>query len=173
MTAKYCRECGSRLKPGAKFCSSCGVPAFGRSSDPGLTTEPSDAREVIAKRFVMLMVGVFGIFAILVGGRSEGSNNTALPSSSGSAEDVRMGDESLAWGACKREVKKLMAPRSARFPAGEFIAGPSVGRPNAWLIKSYVDTENGFGAATRLDWMCEVDFSRGDYSPVILDLQID
>lgn len=28
MSAKFCRECGTQLKPQAKFCSACGTPVY-------------------------------------------------------------------------------------------------------------------------------------------------
>lgn len=60
-----------------------------------------------------------------------------------------------AFVHCKRLVlDRLKSPASADFPTFDYKAW-DLG-DNTYVVKSYVDSQNGFGAKVRTDWHCKV-----------------
>lgn len=61
-----------------------------------------------------------------------------------------------AFAAAKHFVRqKLVRPETAVFPEREY-ATTQTGQ-NRWLVKSYVDSQNLFGATVRANWAMEVE----------------
>ncbi len=63
------------------------------------------------------------------------------------------------WVACKKEIKsRLKSPTTADFPFLDFTIW-------AWdtdiILKSYVDSQNGFGASVRTTFKCYFDYNGG------------
>lgn len=64
-------------------------------------------------------------------------------------------DASMAYICAQQEVEKhLMSPASADFPLG--IEGNPIGE-NMYLVSSYVDSQNAFGAMIRTEFICNVE----------------
>jgi len=64
-------------------------------------------------------------------------------------------NSSMAYIQCKNFVKQhLKAPDTADFPWLQFSAGKTA--EGAYIIKSYVDAQNSFGAKIRNQYTCEV-----------------
>jgi hypothetical protein len=82
-------------------------------------------------------------------------------------------DKSFAWVVAVRAVKeRLKAPSTAKFPwssHGQYIK--EIG-DRTFVVKSYVDAENSFGAKLRNNFIVKVKRMGGD-TYVILDVQID
>jgi hypothetical protein len=57
--------------------------------------------------------------------------------------------------------KRLKAPKTAKFPHISKIKVESANE-NRWLIKSYVDSENGYGAVVRQEYRAIVEHLEGD-----------
>jgi hypothetical protein len=89
-----------------------------------------------------------------------------------SAEDD---NSTMAKVQCQNFVRdNLRSPSSADFP---FFGGDAVAMGNnAWVVRSYVDAENAFGAALRNDYVCQLTFTGGDSADQrnwdLIDLQM-
>lgn len=71
--------------------------------------------------------------------------------------------ETQAFIQCKNFVEeRLRAPATADFPFLEHTSW-DMGN-NTWVIKSHVDSQNGFGAMIRSNWHCKVQYVGGDTS---------
>lgn len=70
-------------------------------------------------------------------------------------------DPAGAWSVCKQFVtQRLRSPGSAKFPFfGQQFATPVGG--DAYRVRSYVDSQNGFGALLRSEFTCDVTWIRG------------
>lgn len=85
-------------------------------------------------------------------------------SSSGSPERDT-GDSAAAWVMCQRFVEdRLRAPATAEYPSpySQYTKQVSASR-NVFEVSAYVDSENGFGAFIRNDFVCRVRYE-GDES---------
>jgi hypothetical protein len=71
----------------------------------------------------------------------------------------------LALSASQKCVEQqLKSPSTAEFPYGE-IEGVSQLSGNTYIINSYVDSQNGFGAMIRTNYRCQVTLtSKDDYT---------
>jgi hypothetical protein len=90
-----------------------------------------------------------------------------------SAASCTGSDETTAFVMCQQYVKdRLRAPATADFPLTEYSTRKL--SPVQFEIRSYVDSENGFGAKIRARWTCRVKSldSSGD-SWELIDIQFD
>lgn len=70
---------------------------------------------------------------------------------------------SMAFIQCKGFVEdRLKSPASAEFPTLDFQAFPR--GQDTYAIRSYVDSQNSFGAKIRTDFFCEVEWNGKDHS---------
>jgi hypothetical protein len=68
---------------------------------------------------------------------------------------------SLAFIQCQAFVlDRLKSPSTADFPFADYTSWKSPA--DKYIIKSYVDSQNGFGAMTRSHWHCETTYTPGD-----------
>lgn len=68
-----------------------------------------------------------------------------------------------AWRLCQERVQAgLKAPSTAEFPAYDEHAMSSSGA--LWVVKSYVDADNSFGAHIRTRYECSATFAAGRWS---------
>lgn len=71
-------------------------------------------------------------------------------------EEVKMSDKIDAWVCAQNEIERnLKSPSTAKFPWSGYKA-VDLG-DNKWIISSYVDAQNGFGAMIRTNFMCNVE----------------
>jgi len=80
----------------------------------------------------------------------------------------------MAFIQCKNFVKnRLRAPSTADFPFLDRSAWAL--DQNVYVIKSYVDAQNGFGAITRTNWHCKIQYNGGNSADqnnwTLLDLE--
>ena len=84
-------------------------------------------------------------------------------------------NSTMAKIQCQDFVRdNLRSPSSADFP---FFAGGAVAMGNnAYMVRSYVDAQNAFGAAIRNDYVCQIRFTGGESADIrnwdLIDLQI-
>jgi len=72
-------------------------------------------------------------------------------------------DEVGAWVACQTMVKsRLKSPSTADFPADYRNSVARSG--SSFTVKSFVDSQNSFGATVRTNYICEVRFDQTDES---------
>ena len=88
----------------------------------------------------------------------------------------RQGDHAtMAFIQCKDFVKaRLKAPASADFP---FLDYSSANTGNeTYVVRSYVDAQNAFGAKIRSNWTCQVQYRGGEeadrHNWTLVDLQL-
>jgi hypothetical protein len=154
-----CPTCGREVATTAKACPQCGRPDPGREErEVDLEVErlnaPPPPRPKMAAKDKAQVVQVLLAVALFVGVCSlcnRGSDRTASSASSTSA-DWRTADNSTT--ACirsERAVKAyLRSPGTAEFP-GMFEGCPSVSPLGGgrYQVRSWVDSQNGFGAVVR------------------------
>lgn len=88
---------------------------------------------------------------------------------SDSSEDSDSSDEIAAEAMCEQFVtERLKAPATADFPGADSVV---VTGDNQYEVTASVDSENGFGAQIRTDYVCVVHDNGGDrWTLVSLDL---
>lgn len=83
----------------------------------------------------------------------------SLPEVSEPAAPAPIADADLSNNAfimCKRHVKAaLTSPSTADFPFLDFQSVKISGQK--YLVQSYVDSQNGFGAMVRTNWACVIE----------------
>lgn len=97
-----------------------------------------------------ILVGAIFVVPVLLWGMFSCSNSLTTP--------AKM-DEFGAHVACQEFVRRgLKAPSTADFAGyGDSVVS---GGGGFFVVRSYVDAQNGFGAKIRTDWVCNVE-SRG------------
>lgn len=67
----------------------------------------------------------------------------------------------MAFIQCQDLVKgELISPSTADFPSFDFES--NIAPDDLYIIRSYVDSQNGFGATIRTRWRCKVRYIGGD-----------
>lgn len=80
---------------------------------------------------------------------------------SGETESQKKTNHVSAYVQCQGLVKeRLRAPATADFPFAEYTSW-DMGN-DTWVVKSYVDSQNGFGAMLRSNWHCKVQYVGND-----------
>jgi hypothetical protein len=81
----------------------------------------------------------------------------------GGSDDVEEASEAGATDVCHQAVQdQLRAPGTADF-GGETVTNTG----NRYTVVGHVDSENGFGALLRLEWVCEATWVSGtEWQPV-------
>lgn len=116
----------------------------------------------------LLIIASFTTLAIVIG-----TDRVERDASSSTGADK--GGETSAFIQCQNFVRdRLRAPVSAEFP---FLERKSwdMGN-NTWVVKSHVNSQNGFGAMIRSSWHCKVQYVGGNVSDQrswrLLDLEL-
>lgn len=95
----------------------------------------------------------------------------ACTGNSSSSEKKTLSDFDITWYAQQMVKQQLKSPSTADFPSTANI--DSIG-DSTYIIKSYVDSENSFGAKLRSYWVAKVKYNGGDVdeptSYALLDL---
>jgi hypothetical protein len=139
-----CRTCEKEVSKNAKICPHCG------EENPANKT--SAFTWTVAVVGVLWMIGHFG--------------------SSGSTNKPRMPDAIDASIACKDFIgQRLKSPSSAKFPMVASKAR-ALGT-NKYLLDSYVDSQNGFGALIRTDFKCIVYYNPENNMWELMQLNIN
>ena len=165
MALTSCRECGQQVSTEAATCPHCGV------ADPAGVAAAKKEQDVKKKRsgclgyvalfFVLLVIGT--IISALPGGED---SPDAAP------DPVVEHSQVEAYGICRQFVRdRLKAPRTAKFPSGGSEGATHMG-DGKYVVRSYVDAENSFGAMLRNHFVCTVQWTGGD-SWRLEDLKMD
>lgn len=135
---KKCPECQSDISVLAKKCPNC-------RSKISASTEKSK-RVLIG---IILLSFIFCLMAI-------GAAGDPAPS----APVVQGPSEIIAFAVSQGFVESaLKAPSTAKFSSQRDVADLGEGR---YRVKSYVDSQNGFGAMIRSDWETVLKYNSGD-----------
>lgn len=126
----------------------------------------SDNNAGVGCLVVIVIIGVLWALGSLFGGDDDGGGSGGGSSS----DDIEYG----AFDVCTQFVKdRLRAPATASFrnyfeDDGEVVV---TGGPTVFTVRSSVDSENGFGAKIRSNFVCEVRHTGGE-SFRLVDLQL-
>lgn len=100
----------------------------------------------------LVLLGVLAMLASLV-------MNPVAPG--GSSSQANEDHSTMAFIQCKDFVsQRLRAPGTADFPFLDFQVEKT--GSNEFLVRSYVDAQNGFGAKLRSNWLCKIRFNGGE-----------
>lgn len=81
------------------------------------------------------------------------------------------GSDTAAFTACTQFVEdRLKSPATADFEGMGYATITNTGQ--AWTVRSHVDSENGFGATVRTEFVCKMKYTEsGDW--LLTDLRTD
>lgn len=169
-----CAECRHSISDKATACPNCGAPQVPvpapsasastppvRSGPPAKPVPLLNEKKASAwsnlsrntKLWILVLVGVFIIWAL--GQSGGGSSNPASPPAD-NAEAVG------AWVVCQQFVEdRLTSPSTADYPAAysDYTTQLST---KQFKVDAYVDSQNGFGAMVRTDFVCTVTYQGND-----------
>ena len=145
---KYCEHCGKEIDDKEVFCKHCGSK-INEAKNEDKNKEEDHKPNTKTKSIISIVVTLV-IFAIIVG--------VAFTCCGGgdSKSDKEGHSEVEAWVAAKIEVEdNLKSPKTASFPWSyeEYVTKIN---DNDFKVKSYVDSENSFGALVRTQFRCYV-----------------
>lgn len=157
MPLMKCSECGRQVSDRAQACPNCGAPIT--AAQASQTPQPSSlsAAQLQAKKgssdTTTGCLGCLGLFVILL------IVGTLCPSShSGSSTSDH--DGTMAEVMCEKFMKnQLRAPATADFSSSSESATP-MGN-DKFVVRGYVDAQNGFGANIRTNYVCTVQYTGG------------
>ena len=134
---KTCHKCGNHLKEGMKFCPKCGQ-AISEEREKGAQRGTEKAEEKVLpkkkrKTVLWIVCGlVIGLFIVMGFSNDEPEKESVI-------------------NAARNVVhKQLTAPSTAVYSGEEILDEDDYGR---YLVYVDVDSENGFGAQVRTEWV--------------------
>lgn len=120
----------------------------------GISKEDPEEKKKMGSCAILFLFVLGVIIVIFVVSALMGNNNKDKPKTSGDR-----------WGAlvvCQQFVEdQLKAPSTAEFAImSDSEVANTTG--NVWVVESYVDAQNSFGATIRTQFRCEVAWKYGD-----------
>jgi hypothetical protein len=158
-----CPFCGQEITDNDLDCPKCG-----RSFPKGEARKTLEADMVeqetkdrkITYSFIMLAVAVISVFAFTKFTDSRNPTNASSQSAQPAHEDKA--DEIDAFVMSQTFVKKeLVSPSSAKFPWFDKSMVTQVDE-DTWIINSYVDSQNKFGAMLRTNYIAKIKYLGND-----------
>lgn len=157
-----CPNCGDEVSTLVQMCPGCGRE-FDRHEIKELMTKQGKPNDK-AQYGGYVVLALVGIVLYLVFAQFFGSDSS---SSKRPKEDV--GDALTAFVMSQEFVEeKLVAPGTAKFPYFDPSMATQVDK-NTWIISSYVDSQNRFGALVRTKYRAKMQYI-GNNQWKILDL---
>ncbi len=121
-----------------------------------MNKRPPNSSQQQQPSLIILVGGGFLIFCVLFAVYAELTGMSKSPS-----PDAAGNLTTMAFVQCQDIVKgELVSPSTADFPFMDFSANAAP--DNLYIIKSYVDSQNGFGATIRTRWRCKARYIGGD-----------
>ncbi len=158
-----CPYCGKEITDNDLDCPKCG-----RSFPKGEARKKLEADMVEQETkdrkttysLIMLAVAVISIFAFTKFTDSRNPTNASSLSAQPAHEDKA--DEITAFVMSQSFVKReLVSPSSAKFPRFDKSMAIQVDE-DIWIITSYVDSQNKFGAMLRTNYIAKVKYLGND-----------
>lgn len=155
-----CSACGQTVSVNALACPYCGEPKA-KEAPPPQPPQPGKKTNVGARTIMAALVVCAIILPAMFNATSKAPSERDMAS--------------LAGIHCQEFVKtQLKAPSTADFPS---LGGSTSKIDNStYLVRSYVDAQNSFGATIRSNWICKIQYKSGDqYSATswkLIDLEM-
>lgn len=180
----YCGHCGKEVSDDAKFCNGCGkqVQATVKSPTPARAPKKHSGLKVIFGVFVALVVllGAMAVLGLMVDATmtdEERAARDAKRAEEKAAEEAQEQQERMEAEIRRQELatrtnkplayrmsqdfvkRRLKTPATADFPSivweGESVNVDVVG-PQEYVVRSYVDAQNSFGAQMRTHYVARL-----------------
>ena len=161
-----CHHCGSLNPDAVRFCNNCGKTLNVPTSQPEMLKISNNGWKWIVGVFALLVVL---IVIVTIADSSRSNHTTPTQSVSAPTQSVSAPPAPEAhWDSTNGKIeafvmsqsfmkKRLKAPSSASFPwysDSEVSVAHRGG--GIFLVKSYVDAQNSFGAKLRTRYLCEL-----------------
>jgi hypothetical protein len=151
MALTHCKECAKEVSSLAAACPHCGAPIAATATPvapptAALLPEPPDSLpRLMGAGALILLLGYCGYTC--VGASKEMEEKYSAPT----------GEPIGAGVACQEFVsRQLKSPGSAKYPAEETAEHAHNLGDGRFAVRSYVDSQNGFGALLRTQFACYV-----------------
>ena len=167
-----CEECGHQVSNKAQECPKCGAPVSGTDVGPSideerqraevLTRAKEEAKQEIeaeqnAKAQKLVKEGCLGCLGLPV------ALIVALVVIGSLLPKAESDHRSMAVVQCKNYVKnRLRSPSSADFPWIDLDQSVVSTGNETYIVSSYVDAQNAFGATVRNDYVCKIQYTGGE-----------
>lgn len=165
---KSCRACGSQVSSSAKACPSCGEP----------TKKKAGCGQQLGGCLILcvLMGGCLAIVGPRVGKSIDASIEKAKAEAAANPDAWKTNNKSMALVMTQEFVtKQLKAPSTAKFASSLWDGAMDHVTPEGegvYRVKSWVDSQNGFGAMIRTNFFARVQETKpGDWK--LLELTVD
>lgn len=167
-----CPACGHMLSPAAPTCPQCGRPLAQATPTPEQDA-PVKKRLAFGDLCLLILLGLLvlvGLANILTVPPVATPVKGGKPTASAVPTLARLASKTDASLMCQTFVqRRLRAPATAKFPPVTEDKVTKYG-PNTFMVSSYVDSQNGFGALIRSTYTCEMTVSGDSWTPVSIDI---
>lgn len=145
---RSCPFCAEDIQDAAVVCKHCQHPVKASTAAPSQADQrPAAPVSVLG---ALLALGSLGAIAFVVVAMMAAPSTPPAPH-----------DKATAYAMCQDWVKgRLQSPGSADFPFGDVTKTEDLGH-GAYRIRSYVDSQNGFGALVRTKYDCSTHWVSG------------
>ncbi len=164
---KACPFCAEQVQDAAIVCKHCGRDIPGeKSSVDRLEVSSGTTSSVRSKAAAAVALGGILLYVI-----SQSQTDATPRPADESSTPKRTDESSTAVVMCEEFVtRRLRSPSTAEFPLldSSFVTETQAD----FLVRSYVDSQNGFGAMVRTQFECRVR-SKGNKEWELVDLSLD
>jgi hypothetical protein len=157
-----CPDCGKEVSTSAVACPNCGRPMGQAASAPAPAPAPAPTPVAPKQSWGCGQIGcaAVAIFALLVFIVNLVSDS---PGGGGAGSQESSHDAVGAYTICQQFLKeRLKAPKTADFPFESYRDVTQDLGEGRYRVRSYVDSQNSFGAMIRTKYDCTVQWVSGD-----------
>lgn len=167
---KPCPLCETDLQDGQLTCHKCG---FMFASEPVKVKKPEAIAAPSPKLSPLMSICICAVILALgwlffgTNGSSDKKIEAPTWPTTSTASQSSSGPSTASVFACAKTqlLSMLASPRSAKFPWVHTDAITQKLNDGTYLVSSYLDAQNGFGAMIRQDYICKVRFRSLDDCP--------